>query len=397
MGKTCFVIMPYGVKQDCHGNRIDFDTIYRDLISKAVDGIEGLDCLRCDDIEEAGWIHERMIRQICTADVAVVDLSIWNANVYYELGVRHALRKAVTVLIQNKGAQAVFNLVGMSSIHYETTPEGTQKAIQAIRAYIVNGMRDPDTIDSLVFKTIPELGPSRRPKAITQHQVFNYAIGGRDDISLGFVTGDYEEITECDVWVNSENTNMLMDLWYGRSTSATIRYLGARRSFAGIEEDTVNEALKAQLATAFPELNDNPNAVVRVPAGTVIPAGSGALADTNNVKQIFHVASVVGQARHGYKTIDNPGICVKNVLREFKAQTGKGAGLASIMLPVFGTGPAGGDFSEHLRMYMNAAIEIMGAPGFPPCRAYFYVWGDLHLVEALKLAAVDPRLRDVAA
>ena len=100
MRNTCFVIMPYGKKKDIDGKEIDFDEIYEYVIERAVDSLEGFGCLRCDDIEQPGWIHERMLRHILEDRVAIVDTSTLNANVFYELGVRHALRRSATVLIR---------------------------------------------------------------------------------------------------------------------------------------------------------------------------------------------------------------------------------------------------------------------------------------------------------
>src|SRR5262245_10603472 len=100
---TCFVIMPFGRKKDIDGAEIDFDAIYDYVIKPAVALRPDLDCLRCGDIDAPGWIHGRMLRNIYEARVALVDTSTLNANVFYELGVRHALRKSVTVLLRSKG------------------------------------------------------------------------------------------------------------------------------------------------------------------------------------------------------------------------------------------------------------------------------------------------------
>ena len=91
-GKTCFVIMPFGEKKDIDGQPINFDVIYKDFIKDAVEGLS-LKCIRCDEIAEAGWIHSKMFEYIFSADVAVVDITSLNPNVFYELGIRHALKK----------------------------------------------------------------------------------------------------------------------------------------------------------------------------------------------------------------------------------------------------------------------------------------------------------------
>src|SRR3954471_2371690 len=90
--ERCFVIMPYGPKPDLNGRTVNFDTIYEKMIKPAIGEVPGLECCRCDDDRQPGWIPARMIEQIFEAPVAIVDTSTLNPNVFYELGVRHALR-----------------------------------------------------------------------------------------------------------------------------------------------------------------------------------------------------------------------------------------------------------------------------------------------------------------
>jgi hypothetical protein len=61
--RTCFVIMPFGEKKDLDGKDIDFDDIYRFFFKKAIEDL-GIECIRCDEIEEAGSIHEKMFEHI---------------------------------------------------------------------------------------------------------------------------------------------------------------------------------------------------------------------------------------------------------------------------------------------------------------------------------------------
>ena len=81
----------------------------------------GLDlkCIRCDEIAEAGWIHSKMFEYIFSADVAVVDITSLNPNVFYELGVRHALKKSVTILIRKSGTPTPFNIQGFQMLEYK--------------------------------------------------------------------------------------------------------------------------------------------------------------------------------------------------------------------------------------------------------------------------------------
>src|SRR5262245_40559824 len=368
MNNVCFVIMPYGPKEDIDKKIVDFDVIYESMIKAAVKSVGTLECQRCDDIEQPGWIHERMLRHIFEDRVAIVDTSTLNANVFYELGVRHALRKAVTVLIHGKGTTWPFNIAGLSSIEYANTPEGFEEGKDRIRAFIVNALNDPGATDSLVYSAIPDLQVQRLPRRITKLDVIPYVLAANPEKRIGFVTGDREDIRVGDVWVSSENTNMQMDTFYGRSTSATIRYLGARKDETGrIEEDTIGLELAGKLKGR-----------TEVDPGTVLATGAGALTH-NGVKRIFHVAAVRGQPREGYQPVPRLDQCVKNALRRAGDDEFRNDGLTSMLFPIFGTGPGGGNLQRHAEICLDAAVEHLSAIPSPIRDVFFYVFGDVDL------------------
>ena len=119
--KECFVIMPFGDKKDAEGKVINFDEIYTYLIKNTVEALDDppMTCIRCDEIAESGWIHGKMFQHVYEAAVAVVDITSLNPNVFYELGVRHALADSVTVLIRRKGTEIPFNIQGLNVIEYD--------------------------------------------------------------------------------------------------------------------------------------------------------------------------------------------------------------------------------------------------------------------------------------
>jgi hypothetical protein len=80
------------------GTPIDFDSVFAELIQPAL--LEaGLEAFRADLEQRAGSIHSDMFQELLLADLVVADLSIDNANAWYELGVRHALRARGVVLM----------------------------------------------------------------------------------------------------------------------------------------------------------------------------------------------------------------------------------------------------------------------------------------------------------
>jgi hypothetical protein len=96
--------------------------------------------------------HERMLSHICEDRVAIVDTSTLNANVFYELGVRHALKRSATILIHKKGTSRLFNIAGLSSIEYSTNSEGSRRSEKrrSLAIYITNALKDSAGTDSLV-------------------------------------------------------------------------------------------------------------------------------------------------------------------------------------------------------------------------------------------------------
>ena len=58
------------------------------------------------------------------ADVVVADVSIHNANVFYELGIRHAVRNRATVLIRARVDEVPFDLRGERYLSYDQARSG---------------------------------------------------------------------------------------------------------------------------------------------------------------------------------------------------------------------------------------------------------------------------------
>ena len=154
--KKCFVIMPYGEKSDTDGKLIPFDDVYEFIIKEVVEIRLKLECIRSDEITIAGWIHKDMLEHIVLDDVVIVDITTLNPNVFYELGVRHALRSSVTVLIRKKGTMIPFNIKGLRMIEYDLDIKSATKAKGEIESFIRNGLEQQRN-DSVVYDVLPQL------------------------------------------------------------------------------------------------------------------------------------------------------------------------------------------------------------------------------------------------
>jgi tetratricopeptide (TPR) repeat protein len=124
-----FVAMPFGVKPGPRGadgqfldpalETIDFNRVYRDLIAPALE-LAGLEPFRADQEKSAGDIIPDMFQELLVADLVVADLTIDNPNVWYELGIRHALRSRGVVIVSGRVTPA-FDTITQRKLIYRLT------------------------------------------------------------------------------------------------------------------------------------------------------------------------------------------------------------------------------------------------------------------------------------
>ncbi|MXV20131.1 hypothetical protein [Deinococcus xianganensis] len=91
MTKRAFVIMPFGAK---------FDTVYQKIISPPLQEA-GYQVDRADSLSDRSNIIKKIIKGMNRADIIIADLTDNNPNVFYELGICHAMNKKVIMITQN--------------------------------------------------------------------------------------------------------------------------------------------------------------------------------------------------------------------------------------------------------------------------------------------------------
>ena len=87
--KTCFVVAPIG--PDGSDIRKRSDKVLKHIIKKALDQRYSVE--RADEINRPGMIIAQVVQRVFQADLVVADLSGSNANVFYEVAIRHATRR----------------------------------------------------------------------------------------------------------------------------------------------------------------------------------------------------------------------------------------------------------------------------------------------------------------
>ena len=148
MAIRAFIIRPFGTQRE-----INFDEVERVLIAPALDqlGIGGRTTI---EIVEAGNIRLDMFQRLLVADLVVADLSIHNANVFYELGIRHALCDRHTFMLRCREDKFPFDLQTDRYFEYikEAPGQSLASLVEAIRRTI-----DSKKTDSPVFLALPNL------------------------------------------------------------------------------------------------------------------------------------------------------------------------------------------------------------------------------------------------
>lgn len=158
MFPLCFILMPFGKKTDASGKQIDFDAVYRDLIHPAVVAAE-LEPIRADEEMSGGIIHKPMFERLILCEYAVADLTTANANVFYELGVRHAIRPHSTLLIfAEGGGQLPFDVAPLRASPYRLGPDGRPADLDQVKHEMVKrlvGSKEAKT-DSPLFNLVED-------------------------------------------------------------------------------------------------------------------------------------------------------------------------------------------------------------------------------------------------
>ncbi|TLY50112.1 MAG: hypothetical protein E6K53_11635 [Gammaproteobacteria bacterium] len=132
---TCFVMQPFAAPLGDY-----YDKIYRPAIEKA-----GLRPVRADaDIFGTGKIMDQVWSGINAARVLVAELTSRNPNVFYELGLAHALRKPV-VLVSAREEDVPFDLQHIRVIYYDVSdPFWGTKLIEKVAENVLSALQNPE-------------------------------------------------------------------------------------------------------------------------------------------------------------------------------------------------------------------------------------------------------------
>lgn len=173
--KICFLVMPYGTGNEYNDGEEESEFILSDIIKPAVENalIEfqkrfpdsadfSLEVIRELEDTKPGSITENIIRHVSEAYLTIVDLTGHNPNVFFELGVRFALKRNGTILLTQDSRKLPFNIRNFRTVDYRPKFGGIDRARKELKKAILRTLemlknQPTKTTDSLVFQALPDL------------------------------------------------------------------------------------------------------------------------------------------------------------------------------------------------------------------------------------------------
>jgi tetratricopeptide (TPR) repeat protein len=157
--------MGFGKKTDpSTGKTLDLDQTYKNIIRPSVISA-GYECVRADEIQESGIIDKSMYALLIQAELVIADISTYNPNAIYELGVRHAVKPFSTIILKEKEGKIPFDLDHTRIFQYSHAGEdiGTDEAkrCQNELENLIRAISGSQKIDSPLYEFIKDINPPK--------------------------------------------------------------------------------------------------------------------------------------------------------------------------------------------------------------------------------------------
>ena len=242
-----FIVRPFGTKKDRNQNEVNFDAVQEQLIVPALERV-GVDGRTTLDILRAGNIRVDMFQRLLTADLVVADLSIDNANVFYELGIRHALREKRTFMLRCEGDKYPFDLqTDRYFIYQRENPAASLDQLVAALRQTLNS----EEHDSPVFKLLPNLQAQDRSRFLAVPMDFREEV---EQASANRQAGDLELLGVEARGLEWESEGLRV---VGRAQFRLKAFRGARATWEAVRRfDPKDREANTLLGTIYQRLGD---------------------------------------------------------------------------------------------------------------------------------------------
>lgn len=152
--RTCFVIMPFG-KKKVGEREVDFTALYHEVFEPAIQAArtpegDSLLAARTDMDAFSGSINQEMFEYILYSRMAFADISGFNPNVFYEIGVRHSAQESGTVMFRQKGHAIPFDITTIKVFEYDDQGEAGKDASRGVISQVLTDSLRRNRLDSPV-------------------------------------------------------------------------------------------------------------------------------------------------------------------------------------------------------------------------------------------------------
>jgi hypothetical protein len=157
----CLVIAPIGAAGSDTRRRTE--TLFKFIVQRAVkDQYEALLPYRLD---RPGKITMQVIEKIVTVPLLIADLTDNNANVFYELSLRHAINQPAILLIEENQLDSIpFDVQGLRTVPYNLTdPEKVENSVQELARQIASVERDPTHETNVISENLALVSEPKGP------------------------------------------------------------------------------------------------------------------------------------------------------------------------------------------------------------------------------------------
>ncbi|MEG2151507.1 MAG: hypothetical protein RRY36_09845 [Bacteroidaceae bacterium] len=150
--KQCFIITPIGNPDSEIRKKADgvINAIIKPILSEL-----GYDTVPPHEMSKSGSITQQVIEHIVNDELVIVNLTGLNANVMYELAIRHCVKKPVVCIIE-RNTQLPFDVATERFIMYDDNFSNVISLKDNIKRTIISSIKEGE-IDNPIYKSMKNI------------------------------------------------------------------------------------------------------------------------------------------------------------------------------------------------------------------------------------------------
>ena len=150
----CFLIMPFSRTTDKHTERYWTDH-FQNFLKPLIEECGQLEARRSEPLH--GDLLKQIITNLVVSPIVVADLTDFNPNVFWELGVRQSFKYS-TITIAEVGTALPFDVFGKGTLFYHDSHIGNEQFCSDFKKAITHCLISPNSPDSSVLETLSGRG-----------------------------------------------------------------------------------------------------------------------------------------------------------------------------------------------------------------------------------------------